>query len=154
MISQQDLPPDQRYLETTVHNIQRREDSIRADRTERQNNIEGLARCALPANKNPHKRSPTPQTSHLPQRVSRSGERIISDLDLSSTFPPFLSHHLNPSIEMASAVPLAGTLDSQDIAQLQAALQDHQCQIRLLTLKLEDTQHKVQSLRKERRKAF
>jgi antitoxin component of RelBE/YafQ-DinJ toxin-antitoxin module len=44
MISQQGLPPDQRYLETVVHNIKRREDSIEAERTERQDDIERLAR--------------------------------------------------------------------------------------------------------------
>jgi hypothetical protein len=67
---------------------------------------------------------------------------------------PFSFIIFKPSIEMTSAVPLASTLNSQDIAQLQAALQGHQCQIRSLILKFEDTQNEVQSLRKERRKAF
>lgn len=164
MASQQGLPPDQRYLETIVHNIRRREDSIGAERTKRQDDIERLARCALPVNENPHEHSPAPQTSHLPQRVSRSGGRIISKLDSGSLTPeasqpaalpspPPSPIIFKPLIEMASAVPLASTLNSQDIAQLQAALQDHQCQIRSLNLKLEDTQNEVQSLRKERRKA-
>lgn len=104
MISQQGLPPDQRYLETVVHNIKRREDSIEAERNERQDDIERLARCALSVKKtltsfhqrlgllNSRRESAGagggPFRSWI-QELDAGGESISS-----STFLSFLFYHL------------------------------------------------------------
>lgn len=162
------MSPDQRYLENIGNEIKQKEDSIEAERLERQYKIDRLARGALPVHEKTHKHSPAPQTSQPSQGVVWKDGRIISELDSGNWTPKasrpsaLPSPPISPVIsktptEMVPTAALAGTTDSQGIAYLHATLhatlQDHLRQIRSLTLKLEGTQIELQSLRKERREA-
>ncbi|MCJ1486650.1 hypothetical protein MMC06_006828 [Schaereria dolodes] len=164
MSDEQVLPLDLRYMKRVVDEFEQRESEIEAERAARQHEVFELARGALSPSRESTRHLPGVQTPQSPQRVNRSSSRIIEELD-SRSLPPQRSQPATlptppaspvvskTPIKASSAALLASTTESQETANFRAALQEHQSQIRRLTLKLEDTQSEVQSLRNERREA-
>ena len=164
MTSQQGLPSDQRFKRIIDYKNGQKEAGIEAERAERQGEVLRLGRDALQEDEEVQKLSPAPQILQRPQRLSRSGGRTISELDSDIVTPeasrpaPLPTPPTSPitskkPIKTASAVPLASTTESQDIAHLHAFLQDCQSQIDSLTLELKDSQNELQGLRNKRQKA-
>lgn len=110
MISQHDLSLNQRYLMNIADDIKKREKDAEDDRKSRQDDIDRLAQRALSMS--------IGQTFQRSQRISRSGRRTISELDLeivtsetsrsaSLSMPLISSVHSRASIDTASAASLA-----------------------------------------------